>query len=209
MWALSAPAQAPVPAVRASPALPLTQAGGPRLPLGGGLPPSHILPMNIFLGLQEARVGLSSADPPGPSLQGGPGSLCGNIPHQSTLMIIIKRFLALPSLCSFLLLCLVALATWETGAPPGLALKTEWAAQAPSTGNPALTLWGLASPGDPGWRRDSSPVQLAPTWAEGLVAGAHGVIRTAHSDWSLSAWDRAGLPASCAARSFVRTGVEG
>lgn len=73
--------------------------------------------------------------------------------------------------------------------PPGLALETnQWTAQALSVDSPGWTLsidlWVLASPGDPGWRRDSSPVRLAHMWAKGLVTGAHSVAGAAQSGCS-------------------------
>ena len=123
-------------------------------------------------------MGPSSTGPPGPSQQGGPGSVHGKQSHQSTLMMLINQFLALPLLFSFLLLHLVVPASQEGGTL--LAQETletnQWTAQALSTGSPGWTpsvnLWVLASPTGPGWRRDSSPIQLAHMWATGLVIGA-------------------------------------
>lgn len=126
-------------------------------------------------------MGPSSTGPPGPSQQGGPGSVHGKQSHQSTLMMLINRFLALPLLFLFLLLHLVVPASQEGGT--FLAQETletnQWTAQALSTGSPGWTpsvnLWVLVSPTGPGWRCDSSPIQLAHMWATGLVTGAHSV----------------------------------
>ena len=118
-------------------------------------------------------MGPSSTDPPRPFLQGGPGSLSGKQPPSVDPDDANKL---VPCTAFALLFCASPPGDSDdsgVGGPPGLVLETnQWTAQALSTDSPGWTLsidlWVLASPGDPGLRRDSSPVQLAHVWAEGL-----------------------------------------